>query len=184
MPVATPAAALQMPCPDFTLRDVFGRVQRRDDVLDGRANLVVFFCNHCPYAKAVEARVIALHDEHKGAGLRTVLVCANDPSHYPDDAPEHLRARAEEKHYPFPYLVDESQDVARAFDAACTPDFFLFDQQRRLAYRGRLDDNWKRPEQVTRRELHEAIGAVLAGRAVSDVQNPSLGCSIKWKHEP
>lgn len=184
MPVATPAAALGMTCPDFTLPDVFGRVRRRDEALDGRANLVVFFCNHCPYAKAVEARLIALHDEHKASGLRTALICANDPSHYPEDAPEQLCARAEERHYPFPYLVDETQDVARAFDAACTPDFFLFDADRKLVYRGRLDDNWKRPEQVKRRELHEAIAAVLAGRAVEGVQHPSLGCSIKWKHEP
>jgi peroxiredoxin len=183
MPVATPAAALGTPCPDFALADIFGVRRRRDDVLAGRANLVVFFCNHCPYAKAVESRVIALHDEHKQAGLRTVLVCANDPSHYPDDAPDQLRARAEERHYPFPYLVDETQQVARAFDAACTPDFFLFDGDRRLVYRGRLDDNWKRPEQVTRRELHEAIAAVLSGQSVPAVQHPSLGCSIKWKQD-
>ena len=184
MPVATPAAALGMACPDFALPDVFGRVRRRDEALAGRANLVVFFCNHCPYAKAVEGRLIALHDEHAAAGLRTTLICANDPSHYPDDAPEQLRARAEERRYPFPYLVDESQAVARAFDAACTPDFFLFDADRKLVYRGRLDDNWKRPEHVKRRELHEAIVATLAGRAVEGVQNPSLGCSIKWKHDP
>jgi peroxiredoxin len=181
MPVATPAAALGAPCPDFSLPDVLGRVRRRDEVLAGRANLVVFFCNHCPYARAVEARLIALHREHEAAGLRTVLICANDAAQYPDDAVEKLRARAEERAYPFPYLVDASQDVARTFDAACTPDFFLFDGDRRLVYRGRLDDNWKRPEQVQRRELHEAIRAILDSRPIEAVQHPSLGCSIKWR---
>ncbi|MBM4280974.1 MAG: thioredoxin family protein [Deltaproteobacteria bacterium] len=181
MPVATPAAALGLPCPDFTLPDVFGRRRARDEVLDGRANLVVFFCNHCPYAQAVEERLIALHREHVPAGLRTALVCSNDATHYPDDAPDRLRARAEQRDYPFPYLVDESQGTARAFDAACTPDFFLFDGERRLVYRGRLDDNWKRPDQVKRRELHEAIAAVLAAQPVATAQHPSLGCSIKWR---
>jgi peroxiredoxin len=183
MPVATPAASLGMPCPDFTLPDVFDQRRRRDDVLGGRANLVVFFCNHCPYAKAVEDRILALHREHAAAGLATVFVCSNDAHAYPDDAVDRLRARAETKGYPFPYLVDESQDIARAFDAACTPDFFLFDGARRLAYRGRLDDNWKRPEQVQRRELHEAIVAVIAGQPVASVQHPSLGCSIKWRSD-
>jgi peroxiredoxin len=181
MPVATPAAALGAPCPDFNLPDVFGAFHRRDDVLSGRARLVVFFCNHCPYAKAVEDRLIALHRELSPRGLSTVLICANDAAHYPDDSPAALRARAEEKGYPFPSLVDESQAVARAFDAACTPDPFLFDGQGRLVYRGRIDDNWKRPEAVTRQELREAIEAVLAGQPIATTQHPSLGCSIKWR---
>jgi peroxiredoxin len=181
MPVATPAAQLGMPCPDFALPDVFGRAHRRDELLVGQANLVVFFCNHCPYAKAVEDRLIALHNELAPRGLVTALICANDPTDYPDDAPAALRARAEQKAYPFPYLVDDSQSVARAFDAACTPDFFLFDAARRLVYRGRLDDNWKRPADVTRRELAAAVDAVLAGRPFAGPQHPSLGCSIKWR---
>jgi hypothetical protein len=181
MPVATPAATLGSPCPDFTLPDVFGRLRRRDEVLTGQARLVVFFCNHCPYAKAVEDRLIALQHELGPRGLSTVLICANDPTEYVEDAPEALRARAEEKHYPFPSLVDEDQQVARAFDAACTPDPYLFDGTGRLVYRGRIDDNWKRPAAVTRHELKEAIEAILAGRPVSSTQHPSLGCSIKWK---
>lgn len=181
MPVATPAAALGSACPDFALKDVFGVVRRRDEVLDGQASLVVFFCNHCPYAKAVEDRLIALHQELAPQGLRTVLVCANDPADYPDDAPEALRARAEEKRYPFPSLIDETQQVARSFDAACTPDPYLFDAAGHLVYRGRIDDNWKRPAAVTRHELKDAIVAVLEGRPVDGAQHPSLGCSIKWK---
>ncbi len=181
MPVATPAAALGTPCPDFLLPDVHGTPRSRDDVVTGPASLVVFFCNHCPYAQAVEDRVIALHHELAPRGLTTTLIAANDWQAYPDDAPEQLRERADRKRYPFPYLVDGTQKVARSFDAACTPDFFLFDADKKLAYRGRLDDNWKRPDQVKRRELKEAIEAVLAGQKPATPQHPSLGCSIKWK---
>ena len=181
MPMATPAAAIGTPCPDFVLVDVFGESTRRDDVVRGAASLVVFFCNHCPYAQAVEDRLIALHLEFAPRGLSTTLIASNDWVAYPDDAPDQLRERAVRKQYPFPYLVDETQRVARSFDAACTPDFFLFDADRRLVYRGRLDDNWKRPELVKRRELAAAVDAVLRGTPVSAAQHPSLGCSIKWK---
>ncbi|MDP2339520.1 MAG: thioredoxin family protein [Deltaproteobacteria bacterium] len=179
--MATPAAAVGTPCPDFTLTDVEGVQRRRDDVVTGKAALVVFFCNHCPYAQAVEDRLIALHLELAPRGLSTTLIASNDWEAYPDDAPEKLRARALAKKYPFPYLVDETQRVARAFDAACTPDFFLFDSGKKLVYRGRLDDNWKRAELVKQRELAAAIDAVITGKPVSSVQHPSLGCSIKWK---
>jgi hypothetical protein len=181
MPVATPAAALGSEHPTFALRTVFGMVRHRDVVLGGDANLVVFFCNHCPYAMAVEDRLIALHLELAPRGLRTVLICSNDPTEHVEDAPDALKARAIEKDYPFPYLIDETQDVARAFDAACTPDPYLYDRHGRLIYRGRIDDNWKRPSAVTKHELREAIEATLEGRPVSSVQHPSLGCSIKWK---
>ncbi len=181
MPVATPAATLGAPCPPFLLPDVYGAMRARDDVLDGRANLVVFFCNHCPYAKAVEDRLIALQREFGDQGLKTVLICANDAEAYPEDAPEALRARAEHKAYPFPSLIDGPQDVARAFDAACTPDPYLYDASLKLVYRGRIDDNWKRPEAVTKHELRNAIEAVLSGRPVAELQHPSLGCSIKWR---
>lgn len=182
MPVATPASTLGSPCPDFALPDVFGVVKRRDDVVTGKAALVVFFCNHCPYAKAVEDRLIALARACAPRGLSTTFIAANDWQAYPEDAPPLLLARAVEKAYPFPYLVDDSQQVARAFDAACTPDFFLYDGAQRLAYRGRLDDNWKRPELVKRHELKEAVEALLSGQPAPTTQNPSIGCSIKWKH--
>lgn len=180
MPVATPASTLGTPCPAFRLHDVFGGVHDSAGFVDVDAVLVVFFCNHCPYAQAVEDRLIALARTHAPAGLKTVLVASNDVDAYPDDAPDALRARAVSKDYPFPYLVDADQAVAKAFDAACTPDFYLY-RRGRLAYRGRLDDNWKRPAAVTRHELHDAIVAVLAGRAPAEPQHPSIGCSIKWK---
>jgi hypothetical protein len=153
----------------------------REEVLGGKANLVVFFCNHCPYAKAVEDRLIALHRAFSAEGLRTVFICANDAAAYPDDAPAALRARAEDKAYPFPSLIDERQDIAKAFDAACTPDPYLYDANLKLVYRGRIDDNWKRPDAVTKHELRNAIEAVLSGAPVETLQHPSLGCSIKWK---
>jgi hypothetical protein len=181
MPVATPAAALGAACPDFALPDVFGVVRRRDELCTGKANLVVFFCNHCPYAQAVEDRLIALHRELSPQGLTTTFICANDWTAYPDDAPEMLRARAEAKAYPFASLVDESQAVARAFDAACTPDPYLYDAAGKLVYRGRIDDNWKRPAQVSKHELRDAIVATLAGAPVAALQHPSLGCAIKWR---
>ena len=181
MPVATPASSLGSLCPDFQLPDVFGVKRRRDEVVVGKAALVVFFCNHCPYAKAVEDRLIALAQELAPRGLSTTLIAANDFYAYPDDAPDLLRARAVSKAYPFPYLVDEQQDVARAFDAACTPDFFLYDGARKLAYRGRLDDNWKRPELVTKHELKEAARLLLDGKPAPTPQHPSIGCSIKWR---
>ncbi len=181
MPIATPASVLGSACPDFGLVDVFGAAKRRDDVVTGAAALVVFFCNHCPYAKAVEDRLIALARDVGPRGVSTTFIASNDWDAYPDDAPARLKARAVEKAYPFPYLVDVDQSVARAFDAACTPDFFLYDGDKKLAYRGRLDDNWKRPELVKRRELREAIEALLSGQPVAATQNPSIGCSIKWK---
>lgn len=180
MPVATPASTLQTPCPPFRLTDVFGDAHDSSAFVDVDAFLVVFFCNHCPYAQAVEDRLIALARAHAPAGLKTVLIASNDVDAYPDDAPDALRARAVAKDYPFPYLVDADQSVAKAFDAACTPDFYLY-RRGLLAYRGRLDDNWKRPAAVTRHELADAIAAVLAGRAPAEPQHPSIGCSIKWK---
>lgn len=181
MPVATPKATLFAPCPDFTLDDVYGKPHRRDDVVTGAASLVVFFCNHCPYAKAVEDRVVALAHELKPRGLSTTFIAANDFDTYKDDAPPKLRERAEQKGYGVPYLVDVTQQVARDFDAACTPDFFVFDRDRVLVYRGRLDDNWKRPEAVKQRELFTAIETVLAGGRPPLPHHPSLGCSIKWR---
>jgi peroxiredoxin len=180
MPVATPAAHLGLPCPPYELPDVFGGRYGLADDEHAQALLVVFSCAHCPYARAVEDRLIALHREHAPHGLATVVICSNDPTAYAEDAPPMLRQQAEQKGYPFPYLIDSDQAVARAFDAACTPDFFLFDANRRLRYRGRLDDHWKDANKVTKRELSDAISALLHGHTVAAEQFPSLGCSIKW----
>lgn len=170
---------LGTPCPDFVLPDTAGRLRRRGD-FDAPALLVVFMCNHCPYVQAVDDRINDLARATVGR-CDVVAINPNDARAYPEDGFEAMKHRAAEKAYVFPYLHDESQDVARAFGAVCTPDFFLYGPDRRLAYRGRLDDHWKDAAGVTREELREAIDAVLGGRALLERQHASMGCSIKWR---
>ncbi|HZR82385.1 MAG TPA: thioredoxin family protein [Candidatus Binatia bacterium] len=172
---------LGRPCPDFDLRSVDGRRYRRDDFRDRPVLVVLFICNHCPYVQAVEDRIIELAREYGPRGAQLVGICSNDPSDYPDDAPERLFERWREKGYGFPYLVDESQGVAREFGAVCTPDVFVYDAERRLAYHGRIDDSWKDPVKVRRRELAEALDELLAAKRPAARQEPSMGCSIKWR---
>jgi peroxiredoxin len=173
--------ALGTPCPDFRLPSVEGHTVARDDFRDAHALVVMFICNHCPYVQAVEDRIVALAHEYGPRGVQFVGICSNDPTGYPEDAPAKLRARSRAKGYGFPYLVDEAQDIARAFGAVCTPDLYVYDRDRRLAYHGRIDDDWQHPSKVTRRELAAALDAILAGKAPSRAQLHSIGCSIKWK---
>jgi peroxiredoxin len=168
-------------CPDFRLPGVDGKTYARDDFAPASALVVMFICNHCPYVKAVEDRIIDLQRRYAGKGVQLVGICSNDAVTYPDDAFDKLAERWREKGYGFPYLHDESQDVARAFGAVCTPDIYVFDRDRQLAYRGRIDDSWKDPSKVTRQELAEALDALVAGGRPSVEQKPSLGCSIKWR---
>jgi peroxiredoxin len=172
---------LGSPCPDFRLAAVDGSAVARDDFRDRPVLVVMFICNHCPYVQAVEDRYVALAREFGPRGVQFVGICANDPTDYPDDRPERLLARWRQKQYGFPYLVDATQDVARAFDAVCTPDIYVYDRDRRLAYHGRIDDDWKDPARVKRRDLAAALEALLAGGRPSAEQHHSLGCSIKWK---
>jgi peroxiredoxin len=172
---------LGSPCPDFRLPSVDGRTVARDDFRDRPVLVVMFICNHCPYVQAIEDRIIELRRDYAARGVQLVGICANDPTDYPDDRPEKLLERWRAKDYGFPYLVDESQDVARAFGAVCTPDIYVFDRARRLAYHGRVDDNWQQPAKVTRRELAAALDALLAGQQPAREQQHSIGCSIKWR---
>jgi peroxiredoxin len=174
MPVGTSAPAFSLPATD-------GNTYALDDFADAPVLVVVFTCNHCPYAIASEDRLIELARDYEGRA-RIVAINPNDARKYPDDSFESMVARAKEKAFPFPYLRDEDQSVARAYDAACTPDIFVFDRDRKLVYNGRLDDNWKEPNKVTRRDLRSVIDATLEGRAhgLAEVV-PSMGCSIKWK---
>ena len=173
--------ALGMPCPDFRLRCVDGKTCARDDFREKPVLVVMFICNHCPYVQAVEDRIIELNREYASRGVQLVGICSNDPTDYPDDRPERLLERSRKKGYGFPYLVDETQDVARAFNAVCTPDLYVFDRDRKLAYHGRIDDDWQHPARVKRRELAAALDALLAGERPSREQVHSIGCSIKWK---
>jgi len=142
--------------------------------------VVIFTCNHCPYAKAVEDRLIKLGNNYSGKA-DFVLINSNDVENYPADSPERMAELSRNKNYPFPYLFDETQEVAREYNAVCTPDIFLYNAERKLEYRGRLDDNWQNPNQVTREELKMAIDSVLSGNSIQFKQIPSMGCNIKWK---
>jgi peroxiredoxin len=177
----TPEAALGSPLPTFELPAVDGKRLSSHDLKGQKAVVVLFICNHCPYVKAVEDRIIALARKFTPKEVAFVAICSNDPSDYPEDQPAELKKRWQEKNYGFPYLIDDSQDVARAFGAICTPDIFVYDKDQRLAYRGRVDDSWRNPALVKRRELEEALDDLPSGRSVKVTQNPSMGCSIKWK---
>ena len=141
----------------------------------------MFICNHCPYVQAIEDRLISLAHQLRESSVPIFAICSNDADEYPEDNFENLRKRAQEKNYPFPYLVDESQAVARSFGAVCTPDFFLYDKHHALAYRGRLDDSWRDAGRVRKQELLESVKALLEGKPAPAEQVPSMGCSIKWK---
>jgi peroxiredoxin len=182
--VRTPSTMLPLgtPAPDFKLMNVDGREVSRDDFADAPALLVIFMCNHCPFVIHVADELAKLTREYMGRGVAVVGINSNDVSKHPADSPERMVAEAENRGYPFPYLYDETQEVAHAYRAACTPDFFLFDGQRKLVYRGQMDDS--RPDSgipVTGRDLRLALDAVLAGEEAPKEQRPSLGCNIKWK---
>jgi peroxiredoxin len=174
--------ALGTPAPDFHLPDPDGRVVSRDDFADAPALLVAFICNHCPYVKHIREELARFGRDHRDSGLAMVAISANDVSTHPDDSPAKMAEEAKRVGYVFPYLYDETQAVAKAFRAACTPEFYLFDAERRLVYRGQFDPS--RPGNgfpVTGADLRAAVDAVLAGRKVSAEQRPSIGCNIKWK---
>jgi len=173
---------LGTPAPPFRLPDPAGRLVSREDFAGALALVVMFICNHCPYVKHVRTGLAKFGRDYDGRGLAIVAINPNDASAYPDDSPAMMAREIRDAGYEFPYLVDESQEVARAYGAVCTPDFFLFDGERRLAYRGQFDDS--RPgngRPVTGADLRAATDAVLGGRSVAGQQIPSIGCSIKWK---
>jgi peroxiredoxin len=172
---------LGTPAPDFNLLSVDGKRFNLSNFKNAKVLVVMFICNHCPYVKAVEDRILKIHRDYHGKGVQLVGICSNDSTDYPDDSPKNLLKRWKEKEYGFPYLIDETQEVARAYAAACTPDIYVYDQAQRLAYHGRIDDNWQDPKGVTRQEIREALDALLLGKKPSEKQNPSMGCSIKWK---
>lgn len=180
----TPSTMLQLgtTAPPFALQDVrTGETVTRDQ-FSGKPLLVMFVCNHCPFVIHVREELARIGEEYGARGVGIVAICSNDADAYPDDAPDKMAERAKEWGWTFPYLYDEDQSVARAYRAACTPDFFLFDREHKLVYRGQLDDS--RPSNgvpVTGRDLRKALDAVLNGELPHPDQKPSLGCSIKWK---
>jgi len=182
--VRTPSTMLPLGtgAPDFSLPNVDGRTVTLADAAGPRGTLVMFICNHCPFVKHVADQLAALGRDCLPRGIGVVAISSNDVSSHPADSPEQMVHEAEERGYVFPYLYDETQEVAHAYHAACTPDFFLFDGDRKLAYRGQLDAS--RPGNdvpVTGADLRAAIDALLSGHPVPAEQRPSLGCNIKWK---
>ncbi|MSU90159.1 redoxin domain-containing protein [Rhodobacteraceae bacterium 2CG4] len=182
MAATPPVCEFDWPAPDFRLPATDGNTYSRDDIAGPKGLLVVFICNHCPYVKAVIDRIVRDAHELQELGVGVCAICANDAAAYPDDSFEKMALFAAEYELPFPYLHDESQAVARAYGAVCTPDFFGFNADLGLQYRGRLDASGARPgAEDLRRELYEAMAQVAdTGRGPAE-QTPSMGCSIKWK---
>ena len=187
--VRTPSTMLPLGtlAPDFSLPNVDGRILSLADVAGPRGTVVMFICNHCPFVKHVADELARLGRDYLPRGIGFAAISSNDVATHPADSPEQMVREAEERGYPFPYLYDETQDVAKAYHAACTPDFYVFDAERKLVYRGQLDPS--RPGSgvpVTGADLRAALDALLAGKPPVAEQVPSLGCNIKWKpgHEP
>jgi peroxiredoxin len=174
---------LGTPAPDFRLPDVVsGQIISLATFPDQVALLVMFICRHCPFVKHVQGELAQLGRDYAGQGLGIVAISANDAVNYPDDAPDSLKAMAEQLQFVFPLCYDETQEVAKAYTAACTPDFFLFDRDRTLVYRGQLDDSRPGNDQpVTGQDLRKALEALLSNQPVDPNQKPSIGCNIKWK---
>jgi peroxiredoxin len=182
--VLTPSTMLPLgtKAPDFTLVNVDGRTVSLADFKGKSALVVIFMCNHCPYVKHIANELARFTSEFIAKGVGIVGISSNDVANYPADSPEQMVAEAEERGYQFPYLYDDTQDIAKAYHAACTPDFYLFDGEQRLVYRGQFDSS--RPDSgipVTGADLRAAIEAVLSGVSPAEDQRPSIGCNIKWK---
>jgi len=166
---------------DFLLPGVDGKEYSLDSFRESRVLVIIFMCNHCPYVKAVLPRLVDLQNQLKGKGAQLVGINSNDATRYPDDSFDNMKKVALDKKISFPYLFDATQETAKAYDAVCTPDIYLFGGERTLLYRGRIDDNWEQSEKVTEKDLQTAIESALKGKEISGEQIPSLGCSIKWK---
>ncbi len=174
VPLGTPAVS-------FQLLGVDSKTYSLDSFLDKNVLVIIFMCNHCPYVKAVLQRLVDLQAETKQQGVQLVGINSNDVKRYPDDSLENMQKIAKEKGINFPYLLDVTQETAKAYDAVCTPDIYVYGSERKLLYRGRIDDNWDHEGKVTQRNLKEALDCIVAGKEVPGEQIPSMGCSIKWK---
>lgn len=166
---------------EFFLYGVDGQEYSLDSFRDKRVLIIIFMCNHCPYVKAVLPRLNDLQSQLGDRGVQLVGINSNDAERYPDDSFDNMKKTAREKKISYPYLFDQTQETAKAYDAVCTPDIYLYGEERTLLYRGRIDDNWEQAEKVTQQDLRAAIESALQGKEISKEQIPSRGCSIKWK---
>ena len=174
-------APLETAAHDFSLDGVDGRTYSLNSFIEKEIIVIIFMCNHCPYVKAVLKRLINLQNEFINHGVQFVGINPNDAARYPDDSLENMKVIAKENGFSFPYLIDPSQKTAKLYNAVCTPDLYVYGKDRKLAYRGRIDDNWEYPKKVTQHDLKLALEAMLDGKPVPHKQIPSMGCSIKWK---
>ena len=172
---------LGTPADDFTLPGVDGKRYSLGSFEGKQILVVIFMCNHCPYVKATLDRMIRIQKRYQDKSVQLIGINPNDETTYPDDSFENMKVVAKAKEIPFPYLRDESQQVARKYNAVCTPDIFVYGPERKLLYRGRIDDNWQFEEKVTAHDLTDALDAIMSGKTVTEKQHPSMGCSIKWK---
>ena len=166
--------------PDFEMKDPFGKSYKGTDLYGPKGLLISFTCNHCPYALAVWPRFIRLAAHAKKGGVNTIAINPNINPNFPDDAPNKMIEKIKEWKIEFPYLVDETQEIAKIFKAQCTPDIYLFNNKRGLIYHGRIDDNWQNEAKVTKQELKDALDSLVADKPIATNQKPSMGCSIKW----
>ena len=167
----------------FRLPGVDSKTYSLENFSDKNVLVIIFMCNHCPYVKAVLQRLIDLQTETAHQGVQLVGINSNDVDRYPDDSMENMQKITKERGINFPYLLDVSQETAKAYDAVCTPDIYVYGAERKLLYRGRIDDNWEDEEKVTQRNLKEAVDCIVAGKEVPSEQTSSIGCSIKWKQK-
>jgi peroxiredoxin len=166
---------------NFSLKGIDGKMHALDDYRSAKVLVIIFMCNHCPYVQAVWERLNILQKKYEIKRVQLIGINPNLNPDYPDESFEKMKEYAEKFHMNFPYLQDTTQEVAKKYEAKCTPDLYVYDEKRELAYHGRLDNNWKEPEKVTHHELEEAIQLILQGKIPSEHQHPSMGCSIKWR---
>jgi len=167
---------------DFSLKGVDDILHSPQDFKDKDILIIVFMCNHCPYVKGVIDRFVDFQERYKDKGVQLIGINPNDPAVYPEDSFENMKLFAIKHKINFPYLIDESQETAHRYDAVCTPDIYVYDKNRILKYRGRFDNNWKEEDKVTEKDLEKAVNLLLEGKEINFPQNPSMGCSIKWKN--
>jgi len=181
MPVYSSATNSGSPIIDFSLKGTDGKIYSTESFKDKDILVIIFQCNHCPYVKAVMDRLVALQEKYSAEKVQLIGINPNDPTAYPEDSFDNMIEFAEKYKMNFPYLVDDTQRTARAYDAVCTPDIYVYDKDRKLRYRGRLDDSWKDESKITSRDLEKAIDLLLQGKEIDFQEIPSMGCSIKWK---
>ena len=179
--MATNTLSIGSKIPAFKLKAVDGEIYLLDSFKESKGLIIIFSCNHCPYVQAYEERIISLQDDYRNKGISILAINSNEDINYPEDSFESMIQRAAERKFNFIYLRDEDQTVAKAFDATHTPEIFLFNEERKLVYHGKIDDNWQEPEKVVNHYLRNALDEMLTGKEVSIPETYSIGCTIKWK---